>query len=45
MNVSNKKLLSATKFQGYSFYCFLVIKGKLTRGKINAPPSLDIMQE
>ena len=36
--VSNKMLLNATKCQGYSFYCFWVIKGKLTgNGKI--PPT------
>ena len=27
-NVSNKKLLNATKCQGYSFYRFIIIKGK-----------------
>ena len=27
-NVSNRMLLNAAKFQGYSFYCFWVIKGK-----------------
>ena len=27
-NISNKMLLNAAKFQGYSFYCFWVIKGK-----------------
>ena len=31
MNVSNRMLLNAEKFQGYSFYCFWVIKGKPTR--------------
>ena len=31
-NVSNEKLLNATKFGGYSFYCFWVIKGTPTRG-------------
>ena len=30
-NVSNEKLLNATKCQGYSFYRFWVIKGTLTR--------------
>ena len=27
-NVSNKKLLNAEKYQGYSFYCFWIIRGK-----------------
>ena len=31
-NVSNKMLLNAAKCQGYSFYCFWVIKGKPTGG-------------
>ena len=31
-NVSNRMLLNAAKFQGYSFYRFWVIKGKSTRG-------------
>ena len=30
--VCNRMLLNATKFQGYSFYCFGVIKGKPTGG-------------
>ena len=30
MNVSNKELLNTAKCQGYSFYCFWVIKGKPT---------------
>ena len=29
-NAFNEKLLNATKCQGYSFYCFLVIKRKPT---------------
>ena len=29
-NVSNRMLLNAAKFQGYSFYCFWVIKRKPT---------------
>ena len=29
-NVSNRMLLNAAKFQGYSFYRFWVIKGKPT---------------
>ena len=37
-NVSNKLLLNATKFQGYSFYRFWVIEGKPTAGKITPPP-------
>ena len=32
-NVSNRMLLNAAKFQGYSFYRFGVIKGKPTRGR------------
>ena len=32
-NVSNKMLLNALKCQGYDFYRFLVIKGKLTWGR------------
>ena len=31
-NVSNRMLLNAAKFQGYSFYRFWVIKGKPTEG-------------
>ena len=31
-NVSNKMLLDAANCQGYSFYCFWVIKGKPTGG-------------
>ena len=31
-NVSNRILLNAEKFQGYSFNCFWVIKGKQTGG-------------
>ena len=30
--------LKATKFQGYSFYHFWVIKGKLTGGRVKLPP-------
>ena len=41
-NVSNKILLNAAKFQGYSFYRFWVIKGKPNGGggggKITTPP-------
>ena len=33
-NISNKKLLNASKFQGYSFYRFWVIKAKPTGGRI-----------
>ena len=36
-NVSNRMLLNAAKFQGYSFYRFWVIKGKPT-GEIKSPP-------
>ena len=32
MNVSDRMLLNAAKFQGYSFYSFWVIKGKPTGG-------------
>ena len=38
MNVSNRMLLNAAKFQGYSFYRFWVIKGNLG-GKITHPPA------
>ena len=31
-NVSNRMLLNAAKFQGYFFYRFWVIKGKVTGG-------------
>ena len=31
-NVSNRMLLNAVKFQGYSFYRFWIIKGKPTGG-------------
>ena len=37
-NVSNKMLLNAAKFQGYSFYRFWDIKGKPT-GELGTPPS------
>ena len=38
-NVSNKMFLNTTKFQGYSFCSFWVIKGKPTEGgKITHPP-------
>ena len=36
-NVSNRMLLNAAKFQGYSFYRFWVIKGKPLGGKITPP--------
>ena len=38
-NVSNRMLLNAAKFQGYSFYSFYVIKGKATEGVKLPPPS------
>ena len=39
MNVSNKMLLNAAKFQGYSFYCFWeIIKRKPTGGGVKLPP-------
>ena len=45
MSVCNRKLLNATKFQGYSFYLFWVIKGNPTRGgKIILPPTTQIMK-
>ena len=38
MNISNRMLLNAAKYHGYSFYCFWVIKGKPTKGvKLPAP--------
>ena len=39
--LSNRILLNAAKFQGYSFYRFWVIKGKPTRGggKTTLPPT------
>ena len=40
-NVSNRMLLNAAKFQGYSFYCFWVITGKPTGG-VKLPPSHQI---
>ena len=36
-NVSNRILLNAAKFQGYSFYLFWVIKGKPLEGGKTAP--------
>ena len=43
-SVSNKMLLNGAKCQGYSFYCFWVIKLKPTRvgGKITAPLRLEL---
>ena len=42
-NVSNRMLLNAAKFQGYSLYRFWVIKRKSTGGKITpAPPRLGL---
>ena len=38
-NVSNRTLLNAAIFQGYSFYRFWVIKGKPTGGKITPLPT------
>ena len=39
-NVSNKILLYAAKFQGFSSYCFWLIKGKPTGGiKLPLPPT------
>ena len=45
MNASNKMLLNAAKYQGYSFYHFWVIKGKHTGGgggENNTPPRLGL---
>ena len=42
-NVSNRRLLNASNFQGYSFYRFWVIKGKPTGGGgITLPPKPDM---
>ena len=41
-NVSNEMLLNAAKCQGYSFYRFWVIKGKLTEG-VKLPPPTQIL--
>ena len=38
-NVSNKLLLNAAKFQGYSFYRWWVIKGKPTGVGVKLPPT------
>ena len=40
MNVFNRMLLNAAKFQGYSFYQFWVIKGKPTGGDGKVTPRL-----
>ena len=37
-NVSNIKLLNASKFHGYGFYRFWIVKGKSTGGVGNYPP-------
>ena len=37
-NFSNRMLLNAAKFQGYSFYRFWVIQGKSAVGKITSSP-------
>ena len=37
MDVSNKMVVKAAKYQDYSFYCFWVNKGKPTGGKISYP--------
>ena len=43
-NFYNKMLLNAAKCQGYSFYRFWVIKGKLIGGKITrSPPHTDLV--
>ena len=39
-NFSNKMLLNAAKLQGYSFYCFWVIKGKPTGGELPPPTQI-----
>ena len=41
MNVSNRMLLNAAKFQGYSFYRFRVIKGKPAGGSKITPTHPD----
>ena len=41
-NISYNMLLNTAKCQGYSFYCFLVIKGKPTGGKIPPPSTTQI---
>ena len=41
-NVSNRMLLNAAKFQGYSFYRSWVIKGKPTGGAGKLPPPTQI---
>ena len=41
-NLSNKMLLNAAKFQGYSFYCLWVIKGKPTGGGIKSPSPIRV---
>ena len=38
-NVSNRMLLNVATFQGYSFYCFWVIKRKITGGRVKLCPS------
>ena len=35
-------LLNAAKYQGYSFYCFGVIKRKPTDGKIRPPAQIKV---
>ena len=40
MNVSNKMLLKVAKCQGYSYYCFWVIKGKPTGTGVKLTPVL-----
>ena len=42
MNVSNKILLNAAKCQGYSFYCFWVIKGIPTGGGVKLPTDIRV---
>ena len=37
-DVSNEMLLTATKGEGYSFYCFWVIKEKTQQGVITPHP-------
>ena len=37
INISNEMLLIATKYQGYSFYSFRVIKNESTGGGKNTP--------
>ena len=39
-DVPKEILLNAPKYQACSFYCFSVIKGKATRGKVTFPTQI-----